>query len=52
MKQVLMVYCFKGDSARKRYDDSGIEKGLFEKIKSDEMKPEEAKNCKPCLNQI
>ena len=46
------IYQIKGDSSRKRFHDfeNGIK--IFEKIKSGDIKLEETKNIKICLNQI
>ena len=39
-----LIYYFRGDTARKRFDDFKDAINLFEKIKSDEMNIENAKN--------
>ena len=46
------IYFFKGNTARKRFDDFSDVIELFRKIQSCEMKLEQAKNSKMCLNQV
>ena len=47
-----LIRYFKCNAVRKRFDDfnNGIE--FFKKIKYREMKLDEAKNCRTCINQI
>ena len=46
------MYYFKSNTPRKTFDDFNNCKELLKKINSDEMKLENAKNCRMCLNQI
>ena len=45
-----LIYYFKGNAARKKYNDFNNGIKLFHEVKSGNMNLEEAKNCKMCLN--